>query len=108
VINIRQRNCCIHRDMPWTKVIVFWVLLSWGGVSLHSADQPPLDEPKSFARRAFGKAALARAGISTGIGYLSNSPREWGRLPGGVGKRFASAMGKHLINCSVQLGVAAV
>ena len=61
---------------------------------------------KSLANQAFGPATYYRAGAATALGVITDSPEEWGRGADGVGKRFASAFGKHLINTSVRVGVA--
>ena len=51
---------------------------------------------------------MARTAGLAVLQEIRNSPPEWHRTIGGLGKRFASAMGKHLIKSSVQFGVAAV
>ena len=67
--------------------------------------QQPSPE-RSFAKQTFGTATLVRAGAATLAGEVANSPREWGRGADGVGKRFASAFGKHLIHSTTQFSVA--
>ncbi|HZS49399.1 MAG TPA: hypothetical protein VFA54_00950 [Bryobacterales bacterium] len=53
-----------------------------------------------------GKQAFLHAAAVTAEQEIRNSPDEWGRGIPGVGKRFASVFGKHLIKSGVQLGVA--
>src|SRR5579884_55820 len=53
-----------------------------------------------------GKLAFLRAAAVTAEQEVRNSPDEWGRGMPGVGKRFASVFGKHLVKSGVQIGMA--
>src|SRR4051812_15514347 len=88
--------------MPFSKVTAFCVVLCW----TLPAEEPSKPRP-SLKQRMIGKPALIGAGVSTVVGYISDSPEEWGRGVAGIGKRFGSAMGRHLVKGSVQFGVAA-
>jgi hypothetical protein len=48
------------------------------------------------------------AGASTAIEHARDVPKEWGPGGAGLGKRFASAFGHHLVKTSVTYGVAKV
>ena len=78
----------------------------WGSVL--NAAPPASPQEEGLGRRAIGKAALARTACLAVLQEIRNSPPEWHRTIGGLGKRFASAMGKHLIKAPVQFGVAAL
>jgi hypothetical protein len=69
------------------------------------AELPTTDPGKSFLVQAFGPKTFARAGASAVLVEVTNSPEEWGRGVDGLGIRFASAYGKHLIGTSVQFSV---
>jgi hypothetical protein len=68
----------------------------------------PADPPnqKSFLRHLFGPRGVIFAGISTAIQHARDVPAEWGSGLGGLGRRYASAVGQHLVNASVHFGVA--
>ncbi len=74
--------------------------------SIYAADLPKPGRP-SFAKKLIGPPALVRSGASAVYGQIRNSPHEWGRGASGLGKRFASSVGTHVVKTSVQVGVAA-
>src|SRR5204862_2941579 len=97
-----------HPIAPWfivmrTRAIAIFLAVSYG-IQAAQIQQP--DHP-SFAKKAVGKPALIRAGASAVYGQVRNSPREWGRGAGGLGKRFASSVGTHVVKATVEVGVAA-
>jgi hypothetical protein len=63
-------------------------------------------EYRSFNESLIGKHSFLRSGITTSIAQLSNAPREWGRGPDALGKRFASSFGRHMIRATVQYSMA--
>jgi hypothetical protein len=63
-------------------------------------------EHKTFNESLFGTHCFIRSGISTTITQLANGPREWGRGPDGLGKRYASSFGRHMIRATVQYSMA--
>lgn len=58
-----------------------------------------------FAKKTFGKKAVAEVGAGTLIAHARNSPPEWGRGAPGLGKRFASGLGKHAVGSSINFTV---
>jgi hypothetical protein len=68
----------------------------------------PAESPKqkSLVRHLFGPRGVIFAGISTAIQHARDVPAEWGSGLGGLGRRYASAFGQHLVNATVHFGVA--
>lgn len=82
-----------------------------GGTFLCEAAQlPSPPQEKSLAKKiaigTFGKTALIRTGVKTGIQHVRNTPHEWGRDGGGLVRRLGSVTGNRLIKTSVQTTVA--
>jgi hypothetical protein len=69
---------------------------------------PAGDAPKhkSFLRHLFGPRGFIFAAISTSIQHARDVPAEWGSGLAGLGRRYASAFGQHLVNGTVQYSVA--
>lgn len=65
-------------------------------------------DEQSLAKKEFGKSSFALAGASAVLGHIADRPGEWGRGASALAKRFGAAFGKHLVNTSVQVGVAAL
>jgi hypothetical protein len=76
----------------------------FGFLQASPGGDPP--KQKSFLRHLFGPRGAIFAGISTSIQHARNAPMEWGSGLGGLGRRYASAFGQHLVNATVQFGVA--
>ena len=68
----------------------------------------PADSPKqkSFLMHLFGPRGVIFAGISTAIQHARDVPAEWGSGLAGLGRRYASAFGQHMVNATVHFGVA--
>jgi len=87
------------------RVILVAAICALSAAGADEASQKPAPE-QSFGRQAFGPGTYLRAGASTVLGEITDSPEEWGRGADGMGKRFASAFGRHLIDTTVEVGVA--
>ncbi|MEP6533939.1 MAG: hypothetical protein ABJF23_01375 [Bryobacteraceae bacterium] len=55
--------------------------------------------------RTVGTRALGQLGVSAGFAHIKNSPHEWGRGIGALGKRVGSSFGILVIKNSVQFSV---
>jgi hypothetical protein len=84
-------------------VATFYVFL-FGFLQASPLGDPP--KQKSFLRHLFGPRGVIFAGISTAIQHARDVPAEWGSGLAGLGRRYASAVGQHLVNASVHFGVA--
>ena len=73
---------------------------------LQASSPPESPKEKSFVRHLFGPRGVIFAGISTAIQHARDVPREWGSGLAGLGRRYASAFGQHLVNATVHFGVA--
>ena len=62
---------------------------------------------RKYVRDTYGKRALGRVGAHAAFGEAMNRPKQWGRGPGGFGKRLASGMATHVVKNTIQFGVAA-
>ena len=76
----------------------------FGILQASSPAEPP--KQKSFVRHLFGPRGIIFAGISTAIQHTRDVPAEWGSGLAGLGRRYASAVGQHLVNATVHFGVA--
>jgi hypothetical protein len=76
----------------------------FGAVGAAPVSPPP--QQKSLIKHLFGPKGFLLAGVSTAIQHVRNVPEEWGSGAAGLGKRFASAFGHHLVKATVQFGVA--
>jgi hypothetical protein len=61
-----------------------------------------------YKKKTFGKKAMISTGAHAAVGQVFNSPKEWGRGPGGFGKRVASGFATHVIKNSIEYPIAAV
>ena len=84
-------------------VVTFYVFL-FGFLQASPVGDPP--KQKSFLRHLFSPRGVIFAGISTAIQHARDVPAEWGSGLAGLGRRYASAFGQHLVNASVHFGVA--
>ena len=84
-------------------IVTVYVFL-FGVLQASSVGDPP--KQKSFLRHLFSPRGFIFAGISTSIQHARNAPMEWGSGLAGLTRRYASAFGQHLVNASVQFGVA--
>src|SRR5579872_4312555 len=82
-----------------------YIVLFGGLQSSSEAEQP---KQRSFASHLFGPRGFLMAGASTAIQHVRDVPKEWGPGVPGLGKRFASAFGHHLVKSTVSYGVAKV
>ena len=87
------------------RVILIAAVCVLSAAGADEALQQPSPET-SLAKQTFGVETFVRAGAATVAGEIANSPEEWGRGADGIGKRFASAFGKHLIHSTTQFSVA--
>src|SRR4051794_945832 len=87
-----------------TRAITFLLVVSFGSEAAQNTTE---QQRPSFVKKAVGKPAVIRAGASAVWGQVRNSPHEWGRGASGLGKRFASSVGGHVVKTSVEVGVAA-
>jgi hypothetical protein len=84
-------------------VVTFYVFL-FGFLQASPVGDPP--KQKAFLRHLFGPRGVIFAGISTAIQHARDVPAEWGSGLAGLSRRYASAVGQHLVNASVHFGVA--
>ena len=63
------------------------------------------ERAKRYVKSMFGPGALLRTGASAGISQWRDTPEEWGQGMEGYGKRFASGMGKNVIQQTVTYGL---
>src|SRR4030088_1579441 len=80
------------------------VLLSASQIAQPAAERHPYRD--QYVTRTFSKEATVRVVGGAGIQTARNSPHEWGRSVGGLGKRVGSALGQHLVKNTIQFGVA--
>jgi hypothetical protein len=59
-----------------------------------------------YKRDTFGRGAAARVGVGAAVGTARNSPHQWGRGAGGLGKRMASGFGTNVVKNTIEFGVA--
>lgn len=72
-----------------------------------SADNPGTGPGRpTLVKRMIGPNAVAAAAMGAGVNQGNNSPSEWGQGAAGFGKRFASALGKHVVKSAIQSPVA--
>ena len=55
--------------------------------------------------KIFSGPALARSAAGAGIAHLRDHPYEWGGGAAGYAKRFASSIGTHAVNGTIEMGV---
>ncbi|MBV8846801.1 MAG: hypothetical protein JO307_28670 [Bryobacterales bacterium] len=60
---------------------------------------------RGFIRGTFTPTAIGMAGLGAGINQGTDTPHEWGQGAAGFGRRFASAMGKHIIGHGIHYAV---
>lgn len=60
------------------------------------------------AKRTLGPKGILKAGAGAAISQANNTPSEWGQAAVGFGKRFGSAMGKHILRSAIHYPVARV
>ena len=60
---------------------------------------------KVYRRHAFGKAPVAKSAAGALWDHMRTAPHEWGGGAPGLGKRFGSVFGGHLIKTSVHFTV---
>jgi len=84
-------------------VLTVYVFL-FGVLQASPVGDPP--KHKSFLRHLFGPRGFIFAGISSAIQHAKDAPANWGAGLTGLGRRYASAFGQHLVNGTVQYAVA--
>jgi hypothetical protein len=72
-----------------------------------AADRAPSPR-KEIQKKTIGKRALLGAAAGAGIQQAQNSPHEWGQGWAGLGKRFASGVGKHGVKSAIQVTVGTI
>ena len=60
---------------------------------------------KPIAKKAFSPSSFVKTGAGALLQHVRDSPPEWGQGAAGLGKRFGSTFGKHLVGGSVQMSV---
>lgn len=65
----------------------------------------PKERFKRYVMSTVGPMPMVRAGFSAGISQWRDSPEEWGQGMKGYGRRFASNMGRNLIQQTVTYGL---
>lgn len=89
-----------------------WVMLLLITASVSSANatkrhrQHPMR--RDYVHNTYGRGAAAHSVLAGGFNHLRNSPRQWGRGPGGFGKRVGSAFGTQAVKNTIAYGVAGV
>jgi hypothetical protein len=61
---------------------------------------------RRFVRGMFNPLSFVRAGAAAGIGQANDTPHEWGQGMAGFGRRFGSAVGRHVVGYSIHYAVA--
>jgi len=84
-------------------IVTVYVFL-FGVLQASAVGDPP--KQRSLLRHLFSPRGVIFSGISTSIQHARNAPMEWGSGLAGLGRRFASAFGHHLVTATVQFGVA--
>lgn len=64
-------------------------------------------QARNYRKRIVNGRAVAGSVAGAGIGQLRNRPHEWGQGVGGFAKRVGSSFGTHVVNGTIQMGVAA-
>ena len=90
----------MRRILTVTTVYAF----SFGSLQASSPAESP--KQKSFVRHLFGPRGFIFAGFSSAIQHARDVPAGWGSGLAGLGRRYASAYGQHLVNATVHFGVA--
>lgn len=88
--------------MRGTASIAVLLLL---GNSTEGATQSQQPTPKQYAKHELGPKAVVMAGAGAAVEQARNVPHEWGQGAVGFGKRFASALGKHVVTKAIQYPV---
>src|SRR5262245_51248512 len=68
----------------------------------NSASNPYM---KRFKKKTFSKGAAIKVGAGATFAEFRNVPEEWGRGPGGFGKRLASGFARNIIKNGIEVGV---
>jgi len=78
-----------------------------GAICGYAANRTP-EQPAAgeYIRHTFSPWAFVRAAAGAAVNQVDNTPYEWGQGAEGFGKRFASALGKHLVKKAIQYPVA--
>lgn len=82
-------------------------LVTWGP-ALATTNTSGHPHRKQYVHETFGKKAYVGTAGRAAFGQALNRPREWGRGPGGFGKRLASGFATHVVKNSIEYGVAGI
>ncbi len=91
-----------------TKRLTLAIVLTCLGLQAHVPQRPgPRKHPEAhrYMATTFGRKAVVRSAGGAAFGQMINRPHQWGRGPGGFGKRLASGFGHHVVSSSVSFGV---
>jgi hypothetical protein len=64
-------------------------------------------QASNYRKKVINGRSVAGSVAGAGIGQLRNHPHEWGQGVGGFAKRVGSSFGTHVVNGTIQMGVAA-
>jgi hypothetical protein len=84
-------------------ILTLYIFL-FGILQASPASETP--KHKSLIKHLLEPRGFIFAGISTAIRHAKNAPADWGSGLAGLGRRYASAFGQHLVNGTVQYSVA--
>jgi len=59
-----------------------------------------------YRKAIVNKRTLAAGAAHAALGEVTGRPREWGRGPGGIAKRFGSGVAQHVVKGTIEFGVA--
>jgi len=79
------------------------------GVATSSNVEPDASADGSqahYVKRTIGPKSWAMAGVGAVVNQANDTPHEWGQGAVGFGRRFASALGKHVVHKAIQLPIA--
>jgi hypothetical protein len=82
---------------------IFCIATFTAQAQTQSADSP---DGKNYIQTSFSPQAIGAAGVGAAITQGTNTPSDWGQGAEGFGKRFGSAIAKHLVKRAIQYPVA--
>lgn len=98
----------MRRHVILSTFVLLFALCCAEPCPIQGATQAQKDRLRQYRHKTVGPKALARTGAGAAVGQFRNSPKEWGRGPGGFAKRFASGLGQHATGGAIQMGVGAL
>jgi hypothetical protein len=70
------------------------------------ASNPADSDAKTYVKHTYGPIAVGRSALGAGVAQAEDTPHEWGQGAVGFGRRFASALGTHILKKSIEYPVA--